>query len=579
MSTGNDSPRVYALRDYAFLADGERGALIGPDGNVAWMCAPRWHDPALFSTLIGGKSAYSVTPAERFVWGGYYEECSLIWRSRWITTEAIVECREALALPAESERVVVLRHIEVHEGHTRLRVRLDPRAEFDAERLRDLHRDDRAVWHGRAGPLELHWLGAEHAQAEDEGMLLLELDLEEGDTHDLVLTIGGPPPDDSPERLWQLTASSWKERVPPMDHTIASRDATLALAVLHGLTSEAGGMVAAATLGLPERAKQDNSYDYRYSWIRDASYAGYAAAVAGALPLMDATLRFVRERLLEDGKELNPAYTAQGAAVPEESRVKLPGYPGGDDIVGNQVTHQFQLDAFGEIMLLIAAAAEHDHLESDDWRAAELAARAVEERWREPDAGVWELEPKEWTHSRLAAVSGLRALCGCAPAGAREKAERWRALADQILAETSRRGLHESGRWQRSPSDQRVDAALLLPALRGGVAADDERSAATLRAVLDDLSEEHFVYRFRHDERPLGQAEGAFLLCGFWAALACQQQGSHKDALRFFERARAACGSPGLLAEEHDVEQRQLRGNLPQAFVHALLLESAATLA
>ena len=112
----SDIPPVYSLRNYALLADGERGALIDPEGNVAWMCAPRWHDPAIFSSLIGGRSFYTVTPNCRFVWGGHYETGGLIWRSRWITNGGIVECREALALPATADRVVLLRRIEVEEG-------------------------------------------------------------------------------------------------------------------------------------------------------------------------------------------------------------------------------------------------------------------------------------------------------------------------------------------------------------------------------------------------------------------------------------------------------------------------------
>jgi GH15 family glucan-1,4-alpha-glucosidase len=292
---------------------------------------------------------------------------------------------------------------------------------------------------------------------------------------------------------------------------------------------------------------------------------------------MDDALRFVRERLLEDGPQMRPAYTATGGRVPDERRLELPGYPGGADIVGNWVNRQFQLDAFGEALLLFADGARHDHVEADDWRAVEIAVAAIRSRWREPDAGIWELDPAPWTHSRLICVAGLRAIS--TQAGAGQQAAGWEALADAIVAHTATHGVHPSGRWQRAEDDERVDAALLTPTLRGALPAHDPRSLATLRAVIEELTEDGYAYRFRPDERPLGEAEGAFLLCGFWLALAFAQQGDGLAATRWFERARSACGPPGLFTEEFDVRQRQLRGNLPQAFVHALLLESSVELA
>lgn len=152
------------------------------------------------------------------------------------------------------------------------------------------------------------------------------------------------------------------------------------------------------------------------------------------------------------------------------------------------------------------------------------------------------------------------------------------ALADAITADVSARCVHRSGRWQRSPGDERVDTALLLAALRGAIPADDRRTIATLRAVEHELTDDGYAYRYRHQKRALGAAEGAFLVCGFIMSLAYAQQGDHIHASQWFERNRATCGPPGILAEEFDVTQRQLRGNLPQAFVHALLLECAVTL-
>jgi GH15 family glucan-1,4-alpha-glucosidase len=569
---------VYPLREYALLADGERGALVDPAGNIAWMCAPRWHDPALFCTLLGGRGSYSVAPIGRFVWGGHYEPATLIWRSRWITEGAIVECREALALPASAERLVLLRRIEVCQGAARMRVRLDARADFDRLPVGEHRLGEDGVWHGSAGGMHISWQGAERAQADGEGALRLQLDLAAGEHHDLVLAVGpAEAPPQTAGDLWQATEAAWAAGAPELSELIAPRDAGHAVAVLRGLTAAGGGTVAAATMALPERARSGRNYDYRYVWIRDGCYAGQAAARAGVLELMDGALAFVRERLLQDGSQLRPAYTAQGGPVPEETAVGLPGYPGGTDIAGNRVTHQFQLDAFGEILLLLAAAARHDRLQADDWRAAELAVEAISARWQEADAGVWELDPDEWTHSRLCAAAGLRAIARCAPGGTAAAA--WSALADAIVADCAAHALHPGGRWQRSRRDERVDAALLLPALRGALPAQDPRSIATLEAVIADLAREHHVYRFRHDARPLGEAEGSFLLCGLWTALASHQQGRRTEALRYFEAARGAAGSPRLLSEEYDIDQSQLRGNLPQAFVHALLLECAAVLA
>jgi GH15 family glucan-1,4-alpha-glucosidase len=154
---------------------------------------------------------------------------------------------------------------------------------------------------------------------------------------------------------------------------------------------------------------------------------------------------------------------------------------------------------------------------------------------------------------------------------------RWQSLADTNVARTTASCTHPSGRLQRAPDDERVDVALLLPLIRGALAPDDRRVTATIAAVREELSVDGYVYRYRVDERPLGEAEGAFLLCGFVMALAELTEGHTVASARWFERTRSGCGPPGLLSEEFDVDQRQLRGNLPQAFVHAALLEAAAS--
>src|SRR4051812_2256502 len=172
-------------------------------------------------------------------------------------------------------------------------------------------------------------------------------------------------------------------------------------AVLRGLTSIGGGMVAAATTSLPERADAGRNYDYRYVWIRDQCYAGQAVAAAGAHPLLDDAVAFVADRLRADGKRMAPAYTTTADPVPDQRHLDLPGYPGGYDIIGNWVNTHSQPDALGEGLLLFAAAAKHARLDTQHWSAAETAAAAIAARWQEPDAGIWEIDNRAWTHSRL----------------------------------------------------------------------------------------------------------------------------------------------------------------------------------
>jgi alpha,alpha-trehalase len=573
----------HVLREYAMVADGERAAIIGPLGEIVWMCVPGWHSDAVFSSLIGGDGLYAITPTGRLVWGGYYEPGSLIWRSRWITDGGVVECREALAFPGDPHRAVLMRRVLAVDGDARVRVILDPRAGFGRWGLSRLHRDQRGAWTGRLGALHARWSGDRGAaRARRSGRVALleaELTVADGTHQDLILELSDrplrdPPPD--PDGLWRATQARWQEAVPPLDGVLAARDARHACAVLRGMTSAGGGMAAAATSSLPERAEAGRNYDYRYAWIRDQCYAGGAAAAAGHLPLLDDAARFVSQRLLDDGPKLLPAYTVDGGQVPDQRAIGLAGYPGGFDLVGNWVNRQFQLDAFGEALLLLAAAAARDRLEADGWRAAEIAADAIAQRWQEPDAGIWEIDNQAWTHSRLICAAGLRAASAAATPGL---AADWSGLADAITADTAARAVHPSGRWQRSPGDPRLDGSLLIPPLRGALPARDPRTVATLEAYLAELTEDGYAYRFRHDERPLADAEGAFLLCGFFLALAFQQQGSDVQAASWFERNRAACGPAGLYSEEYDVAERQLRGNLPQAFVHALMLECAARLA
>ena len=579
-----DRPAPFVLRDYALLADGHRGVLVDPRGTCTWLCFPGWADPAVFASLIGSGGHYRIQPEGRWVWGGSYEDGSLIWHSRWVTDDGIFESRDALSYPGEADRAVLVRRVRALDTPGVMKIELDARSDYGRQSLGRWRRKD-DCWEANGSDIVARWWAGpegETARLDRQGRLALTCELQPGQVRDYVLELfrSGSAGTTDPtvpdaEECWRRTEEAWRASVPDCREVVAARDVRRSYAVLRGLTGPEGGTVAAATTSLPERAQGNRNYDYRYVWVRDTCYVGRAgASIGGGEAMLDDAVRWVAARLSADGDQLSPAYLGDGRPVPPVEELDLPGYPGGHDVVGNRIADQFQLDAFGEALLLFGLAQSRDRLDAGGWEAARIAAEAIEKRWSDPDSGIWELDPKRWTHSRLICVAGLRAVgeAGAPPAWS----ARYLALADAIAAQVAADSVHISGRWQRAPDDARVDASLLLAQIRGGVSAGDARSEATRRAVFDELTEDGYVYRYREADRPLGESEGSFLICNFWLALACFDAGEAIDGVRWFERARSSAGPPGLLAEEFDVSQRQLRGNLPQAFVHALLIESAA---
>lgn len=578
MTRLEEAAAPHVLRDYVLIADGWRGAMINPVGEMSWLCFPSWSDPAVFAGLLGSRGGYKVAPKGRHVRGGSYEDATLIWRQRWVTSSGILEVRDALALPSERERAVILRQLVAVEGPQVAVVDLSFAADYGRVPTVLWQRQGEA-WTCRPDSIGARWTGAPDARLTG-GDLRAEIRLEAGQHHDLVLEVAQTPMADlevDADELWCNTETTWRRWVPECAGVTASRDVRQSVAVLRGLTTPDGATVAAATTALPERAEAGRNYDYRYAWLRDTCYIGRSAGLlAGTEDLFDASVRWVAQRLTWDGERTKPAYVFDGSNIPSTRHLGLPGYPGGSDIVGNEAGSQFQLDLFGEALLLFALAAEKDRLDADEWQAVEIAYRAIAGRHEEKESGVWEIEPEHWTHSRLICSAGLRAIAHAGPPTS------WGtdalALADHLLATADRTSLHPSGRWQRAPGDPRVDASLLLAEIRGATTPDDPRAVATRTAIGTDLCRDGYLYRFADPDANLGKDEGAFLICSFWMALAKAGAGDHGGAVEWFERTRASCGSSGLFSEEYDVAQRQLRGNIPQAFVHALLVETALEL-
>ena len=525
----------HVLREYALLADGERGVLVGPRGDFAWMCFPRWDSDACFAALIGGAGAYAVTPRSGSS-GAATTSTELIWRSRWIDRRwrRRVPRGAGAADPAPTVRSCCA-------GSSRARGPRGSRSSLDlrgrvrrAARRRGCAARRRGVDAPRRRTRA--WLGggadAEPGRRAGGRPLTMELELAAGRAprpragarrRGRRCRAPDPTAPGAPPRRRGQSACRSSTR------PVAPRDARHAYAVLAGLTSSGGGMVAAATMSLPERAREGRNYDYRYVWIRDQCFAGQAVAKAGPLSA-DGRRRALRHRAPARRRRRPRAGVHGRPAVrcPTSARWTCPAIPAAATSSATGSTSSSSSTRSARRCCCSPPPPAHDHLDADGWRAAEVAAEGDRARWREPDAGIWELEPDAWTHSRLICAAGLRAIAA-PPAGS----EQARAVAGAGRRDRRRhrraRASHPAGHWQRSPTDARLDAALLLPAIRGAMPADDPRTLATLaRGRRTSSTEDGYCYRFRPDERPLGEAEGAFLLCGFLMALAYAQQGDER---------------------------------------------------
>ena len=572
---------LHVLSEYALLADGERGILVGPRGDFVWMCAPRWDSDAVFSALIGGAGVYAVTPVEQpFVWGGYYEPGSLIWRSRWITTTQAIECREALAMPGDRHTAVALRRVEAIDGDTRVRVVFDPRAGFGRHQPSQVTHAG-GVWTARSGPLYLRWSGMKGARHRADGSLRAEVTVPAGDHLDLVLEVSdrplaGPPPD--PAAAWSATRAAWDADVPDLSGTIADRDARQAYAVLRGLTSAGGGMVAAATTSLPERAEAGRNYDYRYAWIRDQCYAGEAVAAPGPYPLLDT--RGQLRRRAAAGRRARPEAGLHRRRRPGARRAPACTCPATRVATTRSATGSTSSSSWTRSARRCCCSPRRPG--TTGWitstgRRSRPRSRPSQKRWR---------------RARRRHLGARRPALGPLPAHLRGRAAGHRrrrpagpgrgpgaGWPTRMLADVSADCLHPSGRWQRAPDDDRVDAALLLPAIRGAMPAGDPRGAGHpgggRRRSRPGRLPLPLPPRRPAARRGRGRLPAVRLRHGPGPAPA--RPGGRGGPLVRAQPGRLR--TPGLLTEEYDVTQRQVRGNVPQAFVHALLLESAQRLA
>jgi GH15 family glucan-1,4-alpha-glucosidase len=582
------------IEDYAFLSDTQTGALVSRDGSVDWLCFPRFDSGACFAALLGDRKngRWKFAPDEEIkTTRRRYRGDTLILETEIETADGAVRLIDFM--PPRGENPDIVRIIEGLRGNVRMKMDLIIR--FDYGHIIPWVRKKHGGVEAIAGPDALILRTPIETRGEDL-TTVAEFNVAHGDRVPFVLTWfpshNEPPRAIHPEHALKQTEKYWTSWSKGCRVQGPWREAVMrSLITLKGLTyAPTGGIVAAATTSLPEEIGGVRNWDYRYCWLRDATFTLYALMNAGYLDEARAWRQWLLRAIAGSAAQMQIMYGVHGERRLDEFEIEwLPGYEGSKPVrVGNAASNQFQLDVYGEVMaaMYVAHRAGIETNEAD-WQMQVQLMTFLESRWEEPDDGIWEVRGgrRQFTHSKMMAWLAFdRAVkliehCNCAGA---ENLERWRKIRDEIHAQVCAQGYHATKKaFTQFYGSEELDASLLMLPLVGFLPATDERVRNTIEAVERELMEGGFVLRYRTQENDvdgLPGSEGVFLLCSFWLADCLHLIGRTEDARALFERLLTLPNDLGLLSEQYDPKAKRQLGNFPQAFSHVALVNTARML-
>jgi len=578
------------IEDYALLSDSRSAALVSKAGSIDWLCFPRFDSGACFASLLGSQDNghWSLSPT-----GGTssvvrkYQKGSLVLETTHTTATGVAVVVDALVPVGDTHRLV--RRVESRSGAVAMRSEL--RIRFD---------------YGSIVPWVTQSDGAVTAVAGAEALVLrtpIEMRGEGFATvGDFTVRAGervsfelawheshlAPPPSVEVDEALKATLEWWTAWSSRLNYDGAYRDDVhQSLTVLKGLShAPTGSFVAAATTSLPEWIGGSRNWDYRYCWLRDATFTLLALLKAGCVDDARAWRDWLVRAVAGEPSRLQIMYGLAGERrLPELELPWLAGFEGSSPVrIGNGAADQVQLDVFGEVMDAMHWARTHGMAADENaWRVQAAMMEWLEGNWQQPDEGIWEVRGgrRQFTHSKVMAwVAFDRAVKAVEMHGLAGDAAKWRRLRAQVHTEVCANAVDHRGVFTQSYGGHALDAATLMIPLVGFLPPDDPRVVATVEAIQRELTTDGLVMRYQADDTGdgVGGEEGAFLLCSFWLVDGLALMGRRDEANLLYQRLLGLRNDVGLLAEEYDpVAGRQL-GNLPQAFSHVAIASSAMML-
>jgi len=575
------------IEDYALLGDGRSAALVDRPGSVDWLCWPSFDGDTCFAALLGDRShgCWRITPRGPVTRAArHYLENSLILETTLETEPGTVTLTDWMVWGAAQPTLA--RRVRCAGGPVSVECELILR--FDYGRS--------VPWTKRAGKRvqliagpHAVWLDSSAELTCDGNDVRLTFDMQPGEQLEFSLTCSdssglAPTVPDLNTALHSTAAfwAGWSSRSAVTGHYAdAIQRSLITLKALSSLKT--GGVVAAPTSSLPERLGGNRNWDYRFCWLRDASFT-LNALLAGGYHEEAARWRDWLVRAIGgDPAQLQIMYTVNGARrVGEWECSWLPGYEQSAPVrFGNAAVGQMQLDIYGEVLnaLYISRCAGLPP-DADAWSLETRLVEHLEDVWREPDDGIWEVRSgrQPFTLSKVMAwVAVDRALRSAREFGMPAPTDKWQRLAERVRKDVLEHGFNRSLKtFTQIYGGDQLDASLLLIPLTGFLPADDPRVTGTVNAIENRLMEDGLVLRYRTEavKNGLEHGEGAFLACGFWLAHVRHLQGRQNEARSLFERLLELRNDVGLLSEEYDFKQKRQCGNFPQAFSHVALVNA-----
>ncbi len=584
-----------AIKNYALIGDCESAALVSSEGSIDFLCWPRFYSAACFAALLGDESngTWALNARRPVNVRRRYREQTAILETRIVTETGAATVIDFMPIRKGTEdRSSLVRIVVGETGRVEFQMLLNLR--FDYGHLRPwLFSNTSHPTEFLCGPDAVTLETTVSINSEDL-RCMAEFEVRAGERKSFVLRYRPSHREIStpldPCKALAATERFWREWTSTCTYAGPASDAVLrSLITIKALTSlQTGCTIAAPTLGLPERLGGQRNWDYRFCWLRDATFALLALLHSGFHKEASAWRDWLLRAVAAMPNRVQPLYGVAGEhRLPEWEIDWLGGFHHSRPVrAGNAAYQQLQLDAYGEVLDLLHQCRQQGIPAEDwSWRLQHEIVLQLEQMWQEPDAGIWEARHgrERFTHSRVMAWVALdRAIRAAERHRLDWPLQRWRKVRSEIHREVCERGYDaEIGGFVRSYETREPDASTLMIPLVGFLPADDPRMLQTVDLIERKLMNDGFVMRYdtHRSKDGLPQGEGAFVACSFWYLDNLILQGRRQEACRMFDKLLAIRNDVGILSEEYDPETDEMLGNFPQALSHLSLVNSAHNLA